>query len=221
MKSGSLATLRAMRRASSRAKSTSQDTATAVLAYGYALANSGTTRGRCTRTLAIATPSTASSQRREGSAADADHIWITHWHPLKGPKGNIIGVNVVAEDITERKRAAAGWLVAKRPCAKASRAFGSWRTTSVSLPGPPTRRAGSIGTTNDGTTTPARRLKKCRAGAGRKCTIPNMLIGLYIGSSKALKPEHLGRTHSRCVVATVAIAGSSRALCPSATRPAM
>src|SRR4029077_652005 len=66
-----------------------------------------------------------------------------------------------------------------------------------------------------------RRLKKCRVGAGRKSTIPNMLIGLYIGLSKALKPEHLGRTHSRCAVAMVAIAGSSRALCPSATRPVM
>ena len=45
-----------------------------------------------------------------GQRADklnADHIWITHWHPLKGPKGNIIGVNVVAEDVTERKRAEA------------------------------------------------------------------------------------------------------------------
>jgi PAS domain S-box-containing protein len=45
-----------------------------------------------------------------GQRADklnADHIWITHWHPLRGPKGNIIGVNVVAEDVTERKRAEA------------------------------------------------------------------------------------------------------------------
>jgi PAS domain S-box-containing protein len=43
-----------------------------------------------------------------GQRADklnADHVWITNWHPLKGPKGNVIGVNVVAEDVTERKRA--------------------------------------------------------------------------------------------------------------------
>src|SRR5262249_54293651 len=45
-----------------------------------------------------------------GQRADklnADHIWITSWYPLRGPKGNIIGVNVVAQDITERKRAEA------------------------------------------------------------------------------------------------------------------
>ena len=42
-------------------------------------------------------------QRADGS--NADHVWITNWHPLKGLDGRIIGVNVVAEDITERKRA--------------------------------------------------------------------------------------------------------------------
>ena len=42
-------------------------------------------------------------QRRDKS--NADHVWTTSWHPLKGPDGAIIGVNVVAEDITERKRA--------------------------------------------------------------------------------------------------------------------
>ena len=43
-----------------------------------------------------------------GQRADrrnVDHVWITHWHPLKGPRGRIVGVNVVAEDVTERKRA--------------------------------------------------------------------------------------------------------------------
>src|SRR5215471_12511833 len=43
-----------------------------------------------------------------GQRADkrnADHVWVTHWHPLKGPRGRIVGVNVVAEDVTERKRA--------------------------------------------------------------------------------------------------------------------
>jgi PAS domain S-box-containing protein len=43
-----------------------------------------------------------------GQRADkrnADHVWITHWHPLKGPRGRIVGVNVVAEDVTARKRA--------------------------------------------------------------------------------------------------------------------
>ncbi len=42
-------------------------------------------------------------QRADGS--NADHVWITNWHPLRGLDGRIVGVNVVAEDITERKRA--------------------------------------------------------------------------------------------------------------------
>jgi PAS domain S-box-containing protein len=44
-------------------------------------------------------------QRADG--LNADHVWITNWHPLKGPDGKIVGVNVVAEDITERTRAKA------------------------------------------------------------------------------------------------------------------
>lgn len=31
--------------------------------------------------------------------------WITYWHPVHGPDGAILGVNVAAEEITERKRA--------------------------------------------------------------------------------------------------------------------
>ncbi len=42
-------------------------------------------------------------QRSDGR--NADHVWITHWHPLKGPRGRIVGVNVVAEDVTAQKRA--------------------------------------------------------------------------------------------------------------------
>ena len=33
--------------------------------------------------------------------------WVTYWHPLRNPKGEIVGVNVAAEEITERKRAEA------------------------------------------------------------------------------------------------------------------
>ena len=28
--------------------------------------------------------------------------WITYWHPLRGPNGEIVGVNVAAEEVTER-----------------------------------------------------------------------------------------------------------------------
>src|SRR5215813_5663108 len=44
-------------------------------------------------------------QRADG--LNADNVWITNWHPLKGADGSVVGVNVVAEDITERKRGAA------------------------------------------------------------------------------------------------------------------
>jgi PAS domain S-box-containing protein len=42
-------------------------------------------------------------QRSDGS--NVDRVWITNWHPLKGRQGDIIGINVAAQEITERKRA--------------------------------------------------------------------------------------------------------------------
>jgi PAS domain S-box-containing protein len=45
-----------------------------------------------------------------GQRADklnGDRVWTTSWHPWRSPDGSILGVNVVAEDITERKRAEA------------------------------------------------------------------------------------------------------------------
>jgi PAS domain S-box-containing protein len=44
-----------------------------------------------------------------GQRADQteERFWITYWHPLRGPTGEIVGVNVAAEEITERKRAEA------------------------------------------------------------------------------------------------------------------
>jgi PAS domain S-box-containing protein len=35
---------------------------------------------------------------------NAERFWTTNWHPLKDPEGNIIGISVAAEEITERKR---------------------------------------------------------------------------------------------------------------------
>lgn len=42
-------------------------------------------------------------QRPDGS--NVERVWITYWHPLKGENGNVIGVNVAAEEVTDRKRA--------------------------------------------------------------------------------------------------------------------
>jgi PAS domain S-box-containing protein len=44
-------------------------------------------------------------QRPDGG--NAERVWTTNWHPLKAADGAILGVNVVAEEITERKRAEA------------------------------------------------------------------------------------------------------------------
>ncbi len=44
-------------------------------------------------------------QRPDGS--NSDRVWITYWHPLKDRSGEVIGINVAAEEITERKRAEA------------------------------------------------------------------------------------------------------------------
>ena len=44
-------------------------------------------------------------QRLDGG--NADRVWITNWYPLRAADGAILGVNVVAEEITERKRAEA------------------------------------------------------------------------------------------------------------------
>ena len=43
-----------------------------------------------------------SGQRPDGG--NADRVWITNWHPLIAKDGSILGINVAAEDITERKR---------------------------------------------------------------------------------------------------------------------
>jgi PAS domain S-box-containing protein len=39
--------------------------------------------------------------------SNADRFWTTHWHPLKDPEGRVVRINVVAEEVTERKRAQA------------------------------------------------------------------------------------------------------------------
>lgn len=44
-------------------------------------------------------------QRPDGS--NIDRVWVTYWHPLKNRSGDVIGVNVAAEEVTERKRAEA------------------------------------------------------------------------------------------------------------------
>jgi PAS domain S-box-containing protein len=56
-----------------------------------------------------------------GQRADKreDRFWVTYWHPLRGPAGNIVGINVAAEEITERKRAEAALLHNERELRRA------------------------------------------------------------------------------------------------------
>ena len=51
-----------------------------------------------------------------GQRADQtdERFWITYWHPLRNPSGEIVGVNVAAEEITERKRAEAALQASER-----------------------------------------------------------------------------------------------------------
>jgi PAS domain S-box-containing protein len=44
-------------------------------------------------------------QRPDGG--NAERVWNTYWHPLKGEDGGVLGVNVAAEEITQQKRAGA------------------------------------------------------------------------------------------------------------------
>src|SRR5262245_61092016 len=41
---------------------------------------------------------------QQPDAINANRVWLTNWHPLKAGDGGIIGINVLAEEITERKR---------------------------------------------------------------------------------------------------------------------
>src|ERR1700722_10987773 len=41
-------------------------------------------------------------QRPDGS--NAARFWLSYWHPLKDKDGSIVGINVAAEEITERQR---------------------------------------------------------------------------------------------------------------------
>jgi PAS domain S-box-containing protein len=42
-------------------------------------------------------------QRPDGT--NAERFWLTSWHPVKRADGTVVGINVVAEEITDRKRA--------------------------------------------------------------------------------------------------------------------
>jgi PAS domain S-box-containing protein len=67
-----------------------------------------------------------------GQRADQteERAWITYWHPLRAPSGEIVAVNVAAEEITERKRSEQEM---RRAREAAERALEHLRETQASL----------------------------------------------------------------------------------------
>jgi PAS domain S-box-containing protein len=51
-----------------------------------------------------------------GQRADQieERSWVTYWHPFYGPDGDILGINVAAEEITERKKVEAALQTSER-----------------------------------------------------------------------------------------------------------
>ena len=51
-----------------------------------------------------------------GQRADQaeERSWVTYWHPLRNSAGEIVGINVAAEEVTERKRAEAALQASER-----------------------------------------------------------------------------------------------------------
>jgi PAS domain S-box-containing protein len=51
-----------------------------------------------------------------GQRADQaeERFWVTYWHPLRNAVGEIVGINVAAEEVTERKRAEAALHASER-----------------------------------------------------------------------------------------------------------
>jgi PAS domain S-box-containing protein len=58
-------------------------------------------------------------QRPDGS--NKDRVWITYWHPVKDRTGQIVGINVAAEEITQRKRAEADLAANREELRKANK----------------------------------------------------------------------------------------------------
>ena len=46
--------------------------------------------------------------------SNAERCWLTHWHPLRCADGSVLGINVVAEEITERKRSEQALAIAEQ-----------------------------------------------------------------------------------------------------------
>jgi hypothetical protein len=107
--------------------------------------------------------------------------------------------------------------VPRRRSGKARPDFTFSPIRSLSSPGWRARMGGPSGTIDAGTTTPARRSRRWKAGAGARSTTPSTSIASSRASSAPGRPASPGRTPSRCGPATAAGAGSSPAPCRATT----
>ena len=110
---------------------------------------------------------------------NANHVWITNWHPLKRPDGSIVGVNVVAEDITERRRAEAVLTAREKALRESEVRFQELADNMSQFAWMPIRLVGFIGIISGGMIILGPPLRRCRAGGGRRCITQNMSTGSF------------------------------------------
>ena len=171
-------------------------------------------------------PHRRAGDRHRGSRAarrqlDADHVWVTHWHPLKKP-GRHRHRRQRGRRGRHRTPAHRGGASRQREGAtrQVRRASASSPTISASSPGPPTARLDQLVQPALARLYRAPRSTRCRAGAGSTVHHPDHVDRVVGAFATASPPARRGRTHSRCAAATAAIAGSCRARCRSATSAA-
>jgi PAS domain S-box-containing protein len=77
-------------------------------------------------------PATGVEVAAQRADLSEERFWVTYWHPRRGPAGNIVGTNVAAEEITERKRAEAALLFNERE--SEGRGIRQKRRSSIATP---------------------------------------------------------------------------------------
>jgi PAS domain S-box-containing protein len=102
-----------------------------------------------------------------------DRWWVTYWHPLRDPIGEIIGVNVAAEEITERKRAEAVLVTSDKALRESELRFRELADHISQFAWTADAKGWIYWYNKRCMTTRERPSKTCRVGAGKKYTIPS------------------------------------------------
>ena len=145
-------------------------------------------------------------QRSDGS--NAEHTWRTSWYPLYGKDGTLIGISVVAEDTTERKRAEAALSAREQALQESEARFQRARRQHEPVRLDRRRdRMAQLVQSPLVQTTAGQLLRRWRAGAGKSFTIRIISIGSFVECRKASRAACPGTTPFRFVVGTARIAG--------------